>query len=372
MNIDGNGAVKVNAMDPEPQDSLAQARNEIDALDAQLVELLNRRAELAQAIGHLKGRDQRPYFTPEREREVFERLRQINAGPLKPDQLRSIYREVISAARALEKPLTAAYWGPPGTFSNIAAAQTFGASSNLLPVDTIHDVFMAVEHGAADYGVVPVENSLAGVVPETLDMFPVTNVKICAERYVGIDHHLVTVASSLAEIERVFAGPQPGLQCRRWLRENLPHAEVVEVMPTAKAAERALGDPQGAAIANRLGAETVGIPILVEHIQDNPQNQTRFLVIGFNEPSQTGRDKTSLMFNLRNQPGQLYRALGALESKGVNLQMIESRPAQRAQFEYMFFLDCIGHRADANMARAIDQLRELALETVVLGSYPSA
>lgn len=372
MNSDGNGAVKVNAMDPEPQDSLAQARNEIDALDAQLVELLNRRAELAQAIGHLKGRDQRPYFTPEREREVFERLRQINAGPLKPDQLRSIYREVISAARALEKPLTAAYWGPPGTFSNIAAAQTFGASSNLLPVDTIHDVFMAVEHGAADYGVVPVENSLAGVVPETLDMFPVTNVKICAERYVGIDHHLVTVASSLAEIERVFAGPQPGLQCRRWLRENLPHAEVVEVMPTAKAAERALGDPQGAAIANRLGAETVGIPILVEHIQDNPQNQTRFLVIGFNEPSQTGRDKTSLMFNLRNQPGQLYRALGALESEGVNLQMIESRPAQRAQFEYMFFLDCIGHRADANMARAIDQLRELALETVVLGSYPSA
>lgn len=359
-------------MDPEPQNPLTHARNEIDALDAQLVELLNRRAELAQSIGHLKGRDQRPFFTPEREREVFERLREINAGPLLPEQLRSIFREVISAARALEKPLTAAFWGPPGTFSHIAATQTFGSSSNLAPVDSIHDVFMAVEHGSADYGVVPVENSLAGVVPETLDMFPVTNVKICAERYIAIDHHLVTVADSLDAIKRVFAGPQPALQCRRWLRENVPQAEIVEVMPTARAAERALHDVESAAIANRLGAETVGIPILVEHIQDNPQNQTRFLVIGFNEPAQTGRDKTSLMFNLRNQPGQLYRALGALEAHGVNLQMIESRPAQRAQFEYMFFLDCMGHRADDNMATAIERLRGLALETVVLGSYPSA
>lgn len=359
-------------MDPEAQNPLLAARAEIDQLDSELVELLNRRAELAQSIGKLKGRDQRPFFTPEREREVFERLREINAGPLLPDQLRSIFREVISAARALEKPLCAAYWGPPGTFSNIAAAQTFGSSSNLMPVDSIHDVFMAVEHGTADYGVVPVENSLAGVVPETLDMFPLTNARICAERYISIDHQLVSVAESLTAIERVYAGPQPALQCRRWLRENLPHAEVVEVMPTARAAERALNDPHGAAIANRLGAETVGIPVLVEHIQDNPQNQTRFLAIGFNEPAQTGRDKTSLMFNLRNQPGQLYRALGALESEHVNLLMIESRPAQRAQFEYMFFLDCVGHRLDDNMARAIERLRELALETVVLGSYPSA
>lgn len=357
--------------DPQPA-SLESLRSEIDALDAQMVELLNRRAELARTIGALKGRDDRPYFTPERERAVFERLARLNEGPLLPDQLRSIYREIVSAARALEKPLTCTYWGPPGTFSNLAASQTFGESSILQPEESIHDVFMSVEHHQADYGIVPVENSLAGVVPETLDMFPLTNVRICAENYVAIHHHLVTVASSLAEVERVYAGPQPALQCRRWLRENLPRAEIVEVMPTAKAAERALGDPKGAAIANRLGAETVGIPILVEHIQDNAQNRTRFLVIGYNEPARTGRDKTSLMFNLRNQPGQLYRALGCLDKEGVNLMMIESRPAQRATFEYMFFLDCVGHRTDENMLRAVEALKEAALEVVLLGSYPSA
>jgi len=359
----------VSEPNPSPLESL---RSEIDSVDARVVELLNRRAELAKQIGALKGRDDRPFFTPERERAVFERLDQLNEGPLQSQQLHSIYREIVSAARALEKPLACTYWGPPGTFSHLAARQTFGDSSVLAPVDSIHDVFMAVERGQADYGIVPVENSLAGVVPETLDMFPLTNVKICAERYVSIRHHLVTVATSLDEVHRVYAGPQPALQCRRWLRENLPAAEIVEVMPTAKAAERALGDPNGAAIANRLGAETIGIPILVEHIEDNAQNRTRFLVIGFNEPVRTGRDKTSLMFNLRNQPGQLYRALGCLDRESVNLMMIESRPAQRAQFEYMFFLDCVGHRSDDNVARAVAALHESAMEVVLLGSYPSA
>lgn len=354
---------------PTPIEAL---RNEIDTLDATVVQLLNRRSEIAREIGALKGRNDRPYFTPEREREVFERLQSLNAGPLLPQQLQSIYREIVSAARALEKPLTCTYWGPPGTFSHLAASQTFGDSSIIQPVESIHDVFMSVERGQADYGIVPVENSVAGVVPETLDMFPLTNLRICAEQYVAIHHHLVSVAASLGAVKRVYAGPQPSVQCRRWLRENLPHAEVLEVMPTAKAAERALADPEGAAIANRLGAETVGIPILAEHIEDNAQNRTRFLVIGFNEPARTGRDKTSLMFNLRNQPGQLYRALGCLDKEGVNLMMIESRPAQRASFEYMFFLDCVGHRTDENMTRAVDALKDAALEVVLLGSYPSA
>ncbi len=356
--------------DPTPE--LLQLRAEIDSLDASLVEILNRRAEIAQRVGKLKGRDDRPFFTPEREREVFERLRDLNSGPLLPEQIRSIFREIVSAARALEKPLTCSYWGPAGTFSHLAAIQTFGESSILAPAESIHEVFQAVEQHKADYGIVPVENSLAGVVPETLDAFPITNVRICAEQYVAIHHHLVTTATELKDIERVYAGPQPSVQCRRWLRDNLSHAEIVEVMPTAKAAERALHDPKGAAIANRLGAATVGIPILVEHIEDNAQNRTRFLVIGFNEPGRTGRDKTSLMFNLRNQPGQLYRALGCLDKEGVNLMMIESRPSQRASFEYMFFLDCVGHRTEDNMIRAVDALKEAALEVVLLGSYPSA
>jgi chorismate mutase / prephenate dehydratase len=375
----GKNCLDVAAVGPDmneppttPPRTLEEIRHDIDTVDATLVDLLNRRAGLAKEVGLIKGRDQKPYFTPEREREIFAKLQQTNPGPLQGRQLVSIYREIISAARALEKPLVAAYWGPAGTFTHLAAIRTFGGSSTFESQDSIQDVFLAVEHGAADYGVVPVENSVAGVVPETLDMFPQTNVKICAETYVPIHHHLVSVAESLDPVERVYAGPQPAQQCKRWLRANLPNAQVIETVPTAKAAERALDDPNGAAIANRLGAETVGIPILVEHIADNPHNRTRFLVIGYNEPAKTGEDKTSLMFNLRNRPGELYRALGAFQENGVNLMMIESRPAQRATFEYIFYCDCAGHRTDAKLQAAIDTLKGYALETTILGSYPSS
>lgn len=346
-------------------------REEIDAVDGELIDLLSRRARLAIEIGRLKEGDQKPFFTPERERHIYEKLQAVNPGPLQARQLKSIFREIISAARAAEKPMQVAYWGPEGTFSHRAAIQTFGHSSKFDAVDSIRDVFLAVEHGQADYGVVPVENSVAGVVPETLDMFPQTNVKICAEDHVDIHHHLCTLAPALAEIERVYAGPQPFAQCRRWLRENLPKVEIVEVVPTARAAQEATKDAKGAAIANSLGAEYAGLPILVEHIQDNPQNRTRFLVIGYNEPAKTGRDKTSLMFNLRNKPGELYRALGAFNETGVNLMMIESRPAQRFGFEYIFYIDVAGHRTDRKLQSAIKILRDYALETVILGSYPS-
>ncbi len=358
-------------MGEKPKRGLEAIRKEIDELDRNLVEMLNHRAGLAKAIGLLKGQDGKPFFTPEREREIYERLMQINPGPLQNRQIVSIFREIISAARAAEKPLACAYWGPPGTFTHLAALQTFGSSSRLVPVESISDVFLAIEHGDADYGVVPVENSVAGVVPETLDMFPQTNVKICAEAYVPIHHHLVSVASSLENIQRVFAGPQPSMQCRRWLKANLPQAEIIEVVPTARAAEKALGDPESAAIANKLGAQTLGIGILVEHIEDNPHNRTRFLVVGYNDPARTGRDKTSLMFNLRNRPGELHRALGAFVEHEVNLMMIESRPAQRATFEYIFYCDCAGHHSDENLARAIESLKAQALETTVLGSYPA-
>jgi len=349
-----------------------QIREAINGIDRRLLELLNERASLAKEIGDIKGRDGKPFFTPEREREIYDELARSNPGPLEKSQLTGIFREIISAARAAEKALNVAFWGPAGTFSYMAAVQAFGSSSNFDPCDSIAEAFEAVERGHANYGVVPVENAVAGVVPETLDMFPMTNVKICAELYVPVQHHLVSLATDLASIERVFAGPQPAAQCRRWLRENLPAAEVVDVAPTAKAAERALEDPRSAAIANRVAAELVGVSVLVESIHDNPHNSTRFLIIGENEPGRTGRDKTSLMFNLRNEPGELYRALGALYENQVNLSMIESRPAPRVTFEYMFFCDCAGHRSDANVAAAITQLRGLSLKTTVLGSYPSA
>lgn len=359
-------------MSQDPPRRLEDIRVDIDSVDAQLISLLSRRTELAMEIGKIKATDGKPFFTPERERSVHENLRRRNPGPLSNEQLIAIFREVISAARAAEKPMRVAYWGPPGTFSNLAAIQTFGTSSEMVSLDSIEDVFTATERGTVDYGVAPIENSIAGVIPETLDMFAQTNVKICAEQYVKIQHHLASLATGLSEIRRVYAGPQPAAQCRRWLRANVPNAEIIETAPTTRAAERAVDDPEGAAIVNRLGATLYSLPILAEHIEDNAKNNTRFVVVGFNEPAKTGRDKTSLIFNLRNRPGELYRALGALVEEGVNLMMIESRPAPRATFEYLFFCDCVGHRFDENFQRALNKLRELTLETNVLGSYPAA
>ncbi|MBL8087114.1 MAG: prephenate dehydratase [Chthonomonas sp.] len=351
---------------------LDEIRTEIDLLDGELIRLLNQRAELAQEVGRVKGADRAPFFTPERERQIFRKLEESNPGPLNAQQLQAIYREIISAARAAEKPLDVAYWGPPGTFSNMASLQTFGSSTSHVPQESIQDVFLAVEHGQADYGVCPIENSTAGVVPETLDMFPQTNVKICAETNVDIHHHLCSFAPDLSAVKRVYAGPQPANQCKRWLRGNVPHAEIVECMPTTRAIERAMEDREGAAIANKLGAEVFQIPVLVEHIEDNPHNRTRFIVIGYNEPAKTGNDKTSLMFSLRNRPGELYRSLGAFVAHGVNMMMIESRPAQRATFEYIFYCDCAGHHSDSTVHMAIESLKLCALETTILGSYPVA
>lgn len=348
---------------------LDEIRLEINALDEQILELLNRRAALAQEIGTIKTRGGKPFFTPEREQSIYRQLTKKNKGPLTHEQAIAIFREVISVSRALEKPLVIAYWGPEGTFTHLAALQCFGRSASLIPAESISEVFGEVEKSHADYGVVPVENSTAGVVPETLDMFPQTNAKICAEVYVPIAHHLVSHEKSLNTVERVYAGPQPVAQCKRWLRAHLPKAELIEVVPTAKAVEMAHRNPRSAAISNTLAAERVGVPILCEHIEDNPHNRTRFLVIGYNEPAPTGKDKSSLLFTLRNKPGELYRALGAFEQHGVNLTMIESRPNPRGTFEYIFYADIQGHYRDKKVQDALSALEQYAREVIVLGSY---
>lgn len=351
--------------------NLDEIRQGIDKIDAQLVELLRERASLAQAIGRLKGTDGQPFFTPERERQIYEKLGKADVGPLRHDQVVAIFREVISAARASEKPLSVAYWGPEGTYSHLASIETFGRSTSLAPEDSIEDVFRAVEFGRADYGIVPIENSIAGVVPETLDMFPQTNVRICAETFVSIHHNLATKSATLETVQRVYAGPQPYNQCRHWIKAHVPHAEVVDVTPTSRAAQMAKDDPTGAAIVNKLCVELYGLNVLAEHIEDRPKNATRFVVVGYNEPAPSGRDKTSLMFSLRNKPGQLHTVLGAFDRHGVNLMMIESRPAQRASFEYIFYVDCADHHTAPHLAAAIDEIKQFALETVLLGSYPS-
>jgi chorismate mutase/prephenate dehydratase len=340
-------------------------------VDAEIVRLLGSRASLAREIGVLKGGENKPFFTPEREHQIFARLAGLDAGPLQHAQITAIFREIISAARAAEKPMSVSFWGPNGTFSHIAAVQTFGRSTQFAPADSIYDVFRAVEQGRSDYGIVPIENSTAGVVPETLDMFPQTNVKICDETFITVHHCLASSGASLAEIERVYAGPQPTAQCRGWLREHLGKAEIVSVAPTVRAAEMAMADPGGAAIVNSMTVELLGMTALADHLEDSPNNRTRFVVLGFNEPARTGKDKTTLMFNLRNRPGELYRVLGAFVEHDVNLLMIESRPAQRASFEYLFYVDCSGHRSDDNVSAAIAAIKGFALETTILGSYPS-
>ncbi|MBL8068867.1 MAG: prephenate dehydratase [Armatimonadetes bacterium] len=351
--------------------TLADVRIEIDTVDAELIRLLERRIDLTREVGTIKGRDNSPFFTPERERQMYERLRNSKYRNLTGDQLVAIFREVISAGRAAEKPLHVAYWGPEGTYTHQAAAAAFGHSVSLVPVYNIREVFQSVERSQADYGVVPIENSVAGVVPETLDMFPKSNVKIVSETFLDIHHHLGSVAGSLEEVKRVYAGPQPAAQCREWLRDHLPHADIVDIVPTAEAAKRALADPQGAAIVNEVSLSLYGLTALAEHIQDHASNRTRFVVLGYNEPAASGHDKTSLMFKLKNRRGELYRVLGCFVENEVNLTMIESRPDPRDTFQYMFYMDMDGHRTDQNVMRAVNDLRSVAIETVILGSYPS-
>jgi len=367
-----NGSVDISSGESgEKGRSLEEVRVDIDQIDSDLIRLLEKRVSLAVEIGSIKGTGNKPFFTPERERQIYDRISGLGTKHLTGQQLISIFREVISAGRAAEKPLQIAYWGPEGTYTHQASVQVFGRSVEFMPVFNIREVFSAVERGQADYGVVPVENSVGGVVPETLDMFPRSNVKIVSETFLDIHHHLGSVADSIEDIERVYAGPQPAAQCREWLRDHLPNAEVVDLVPTAEAAKRAAGDPKSAAIVNEVSLGLYGLRAIAEHIQDHANNRTRFVVLGFNEPAASGRDKTSVMFKLKNRRGELYRVLGCFVENEVNLTMIESRPDPRDAFQYMFYMDMDGHRTDENVLRAINDLRSVAIETVILGSYPS-
>jgi chorismate mutase/prephenate dehydratase len=352
--------------------SLPELRKEIDRIDEQVIDLLNRRAALAQQIGHAKSSTRSQYFTPEREHIVYKRLLSLNKGPLDGAAVRSIYKEIISACIALEKPLTIAFLGPEGTFSHLAGIARFGNSAGFAGTDSIADVFVQVERSHADYGIVPVENSWAGVVPETLDTFMNSNLRVVSEVYQPITHNLLTRCESLTDVKRLYSHFQPLAQCRQWLTNHLPHVEKIEASSTAKAAQLAAQDPESAAIATWLSAEKCDLPVRCDHIEDNPSNRTRFLVLGYNEPEPTGKDKTTLMFSLHNKPGQLAHALNAFEKYDVNLTMIESRPTKTAAWSYLFYIDVQGHTRDALVTKAINLLKEHSLFVRVLGSYPES
>jgi chorismate mutase/prephenate dehydratase len=354
--------------------SLPSLRRRIDRIDERLLGLLNRRAVLALRIAAQKARANSTVYDPAREKGVLERLVRANAGPLPAASIRAIFREVISAARGLQNRLRVAFFGPAATFTHLAARQHFGAGVDFRPAATIADVFREVEQGRSDVGVVPVENSTEGMVAHTLDLLVESPLRIRAEIALPVRHCLLARRGTrLAEVRRLAAHPQALAQCRRWLAAHLSAIPTAEEASNARAAERAAREPGTAAIAAEAAAEEYGLAVLAHGIQDERGNMTRFVVLGEHDCEHpTGDDKTSLLFSVRDEVGILVRMLKPFAAHGIDLIKIESRPLRERPWEYYFFVDLKGHRAEARVQRALADVERRALRLKVLGSYPAA
>lgn len=347
-------------------------RSGIDAVDAQLVELIGRRGELARQIGEYKRQNKLPVYAPDREAAVIERAKERGAGgPYTPDMLAAIYQTLIGATRALEEPPRVAYLGPEGTFSHQAARGAFGDFAGYLPLREVRDVFFAVEAGEADVGVVPLENSAEGGVGATHDMLEETPLSIVGERVLRVHQNLLA-RGEITDIRLVLSHPQAMGQCRNWLANHLPGVPLREVASTALAAERAAREAGVAAVASRAAAEVYGLPVAAAAIEDRPENTTRFAVLGRGLPGPTGRDRCSLRFSVKNQPGGLYRALMPFKANDLNMTRIESRPSRRSAGSYTFFVDVEGHPKDAAVAAALAEMEGQTLDFRCLGGYPRA
>ncbi|MBI4610672.1 MAG: prephenate dehydratase [Candidatus Rokubacteria bacterium] len=351
---------------------LDEWRSRINDLDQQILSLLNQRAAAALRIGELKREQELPYYVPERESEIIDRLLRLNSGPYSADGIRAVWREILSASRALEQPLQVAYLGPPATFTHQAATLRFGSSAHFAPRLSIGEIFDAVEKGQAEFGVVPVENSTEGSVNLTLDRLIDSNVLIAGEILLEITHHLLSRALDLAAVRTVCSHPQALAQCRQWLAVNLPEAGTAEVSSTAVAAERAAADPTVAAIASELAARLYSLPVLQTRIEDNSSNSTRFLVLGQRVMPPSGKDKTSILCSIKHEVGALAKFLEPFARHGLNLTKIESRPTKRRPWEYVFFVDFEGHQVAPPVQAALADVRERCLFLKFLGSYPAA
>ena len=351
--------------------SLSEHRQAIDKLDAQIVRLLNERTRQVLSIGEIKLKAGEEIYAPHREQAVLERVCAQNTGPITGEQLRAIYREIMSSALALEKTMTIAYFGPEATFTHQAAIQKFGSSLNYSPQKTIGDVFMEVSKRTADYGVVPVENSTEGVVTHTLDMFADSDLQIVSQVVLRIQQCLMS-NSPLAKIRKLYVHPQSLAQCRGWLAKHLPRVEVVETSSNARSAELAAGGKGAAALGSSLAAKKYGLKILAHDVQDSTVNATRFIVLGRQCSPPTGHDRTSLMLSVADRSGALHAAIAAFRKFNINMTRIESRPSKRKAWEYFFFVDCTGHFQDRKVARAIQYLGKHCNFVKILGSYPDA
>jgi len=350
--------------------SLTKHRQAIDKLDAQIVRLLNERTRHALAIGDIKLKAGEEIYAPHRERAVFERVCALNRGPMTGEQLRAVYREIMSSALALEKTMTIAYFGPEATFTHQAAIQKFGASLKYSPQKTIADVFSEVSKRSADYGVVPVENTTEGIVTHTLDMFVDSDLKIVSQIVLPVQQCLIS-NSPRAKIKTLYVHPQSLAQCRGWIQNHLASAEIIETSSNARSAELAAKESGAAAIAGILAAEKYGLRVLEQDIQDNAANATRFLVLGRQCSPPAGDDRTSLMVSVADKAGALHKAIAAFRRHKINMTKIESRPSKRKAWEYFFFIDCEGHAEDRNVARAIQLLGQHCNFVKILGSYPN-
>jgi len=346
-------------------------REEIDDIDRRLVELIAQRASHALEIGRRKRAAGLPIFMPERESDLLHGLSLCNRGPLPDAQVRNIFREIISACREAQRPLSVAYLGPEYTFSHQAAQRHFGRSSQLKAAASIPEVFREVERGRCSVGLVPVENSGEGAVSAALDQLMASRLMVCGEVYAPVSHALMTREEELGNIESVFSHPQALAQCRQWLVRNLPRARLAETASTAAAARQAAETPGSAAVGALAAAEPYGLKVLAEDIHDYAHNTTRFLVVGPQDAPVSGQDKTSLVFITPHQPGSLHQALGELAGRGVNLTRIESRPTKDRPWEYAFFVDLMGHREEPEVAEALEALAGRVEQLKVLGSFPA-
>jgi chorismate mutase/prephenate dehydratase len=353
---------------------LQEIRQRIDGLDEQIQRLVNDRARAAQEVARIKlAADSRAHFyRPEREAEILRTVKERNQGPLDDETVALLFREIMSACLALEQRLDIAFLGPEGTYTQAAAMKHFGHAVRTVSMASIPDVFREVQSGNCHYGVVPVENSTEGVISHTLDMFMRSTLWICGEVTLRIHHHLLSRARRLDEVKKVYSHQQSLAQCRGWLDRNLPHAERIALGSNAEAARVAAEEPAAAAIAGEAAAEIYGMSALVHNVEDEPDNTTRFLVIGTQETGPSGRDKTSLLLSCRNKAGGLHALLTPLAQHGISMTRIESRPSRAGLWDYVFFIDVQGHRDDPSIAAALRALQAEAQLFKVLGSYPIA
>lgn len=360
------------------EQQLAKLRERIDSVDLKIAELINSRAALAQEVAHVKYAHAAPgqevvFYRPEREAQVLRRVMERNQGPLNDEELARLFREVMSACLALEKPISVAYLGPEGTFTQQAALKHFGHSAITKTMPAIDDVFREVESGSVTYGVVPVENSTEGVINHTLDNFMTSGLKICGEVELRIHQNLlVSDVTKVDAITRIYSHAQSLAQCRKWLDTHYPRVERVAVNSNAEAARRIKGEWNSAAIAGEMASELYGLRLLSEKIEDQPDNSTRFLIIGADSVPPSGDDKTSIMVSMKNQPGALHSLLKPFHELGVDLTRVETRPSKTGAWNYVFFIDFSGHVSDAKVEQALALIDSCATDVKILGSYPKA